>query len=570
MIKLTTPYIADADMSAPHNYHPTPQFKRESFISLNGQWDFAITQTEEKPNFKDKIIVPFCPESTASGLGIAVKPGDRMHYRRSFTSPDSTDGKKVILHFGAVDQCCRIYVNGDLVGENRGGYIPFSFDITAHLKNGENELYVAATDGLDHKYPWGKQKYDRGGMWYTPVSGIWQTVWIEVLPQNYIEKIHITPNINGATIKIIGGCGHKKITLTETGEVFECDSDTVEISPAEVKRWTPETPYLYYFTLECGDDKVESYFAIRTLDIKNVGVKNRICLNGKPYLFNGMLDQGYYPDGIFMPATVDGYIDDIKLTKALGFNMLRKHIKIEPMIFYYLCDKYGVAVFQDMVNNGSYKFLRDTALPTVSQNLGQRLQDKSFSRDTETRSIFEQTMYNTADHLYNTPSVVYYTIFNEGWGQFDSDNMYNKLRSVDNTRIIDSTSGWFRRKKSDVDSRHIYFRPLKPKHLDTRPLVISEFGGYAHSVKGHVSSEKIYGYRTFDSREEFENAVCKLYETEVKELVKTGASAFVYTQVSDVEDEINGFVTYDRMIVKVDTERLKRINDNLKSISENL
>ena len=570
MAKLTTPYIKLADMSAPHNYHPTPQFKRDSYMILNGSWDFAITKSDIKPSFIDKITVPFCPESMASGIEREVLPGDYMHYHRTFTVPKEFFGKKMLLHFGAVDQCCHVYVNDVLVGQNAGGYIPFTFDISDCLKDGENDLYVVATDSLGTKYPYGKQKYQRGGMWYTPVSGIWQTVWLEALPENFIEKIHITPNKSGATIKVTSSDAHKKITLTESGEIFESDSDLIEVYPKEIKLWTPDTPYLYHFTIECGDDKVESYFAIRWVDVQNVHGKNRICLNGKPYLFNGMLDQGYYPDGIFMPATVDGYVDDIKLAKSLGFNMLRKHIKIEPMIFYYLCDKYGIAVFQDMVNNGKYKFLRDTALPTVSINYGQKLNDKNFARDKESRRIFENTMRKTADLLYNSPSVVYYTIFNEGWGQFDADNMYDKLKTCDTTRIVDSTSGWFRRKKSDVDSRHIYFRPLKPTHLDTKPLVISEFGGYAHSVKDHVFSEKIYGYRTFDSREEFENAICKLYKTEVRELVNNGASAFVYTQVSDVEDEINGFVTYDRQIVKVNTERLRIINEDLRKTYETL
>ena len=249
-------------------------------------------------------------------------------------------------------------------------------------------------------------------------------------------------------------------------------------------------------------------------------------------------------------------------------HLLRKHIKIEPMIFYYLCDKMGVAVFQDMVNNGTYHFVRDTVLPTVSTVYLQCLNDKSFSKNTEVRAIFENTMYHTLDLLYNTPSVVYYTVFNEGWGQFCADDMYDKMKNFDSTRIVDSTSGWFRRQKSDVDSRHIYFRALKPKKLDGRPLVISEFGGYAHGVERHTFGEDIYGYRIMKTREEYENAVCKLYQTEVKDLVETGASAFVYTQVSDVEDEINGFVTYDRQVVKIDTDRLRKINKNLKNISE--
>lgn len=567
MAKLTTPYTEKMDRSCPHAYHPTPQFKRAGYLCLNGEWDFLVSKSEERDGFTGKILVPFSPESQLSGIERVILPEDHVHYRRFFKTPEDFADKKVFLHFGAVDQTCKVYINGCLIGENKGGYLPFSFDITSKLVDGENELYVVARDGLDHKYPYGKQKYDRGGMWYTPVSGIWQTVWLEARPECYVEDIKITPYEKGVKIAVTGGCDRKRITLKESGEVFEFDGNIVDIEPKDLKLWSPENPYLYNFTLECGEDRIESYFAVRWVDVREVGGVQRICLNGKHYLFNGMLDQGYYPDGIFMPATEDGYLDDIKLTKSLGFNMLRKHIKIEPMIFYYLCDKYGIAVFQDMINNGNYSFFKDTALPTVSTVTLQRMNDRHFNRNKEARAIFEATMYGTADHLYNTPSIVYYTVFNEGWGQFNADEMYGKLKSYDSTRIIDATSGWFRRHESDVDSRHIYFRALKPKKLDGRPLVISEFGGYAHGVDGHRFSEKVYGYRVFPTASEYEDAVSRLYDTEVRELVKRGASAFVYTQVSDVEDEINGFITYDRQVVKVDCERLNRINKELENIS---
>ena len=567
MAKLTTPYTEKMDRSCPHAYHPTPQFKRAGYLCLNGEWDFLVSKSEERDGFTEKILVPFPPESQLSGIERVILPEDHVHYRRFFKTPEDFADKKVFLHFGAVDQTCKVYINGCLIGENKGGYLPFSFDITSKLVDGENELYVVARDGLDHKYPYGKQKYDRGGMWYTPVSGIWQTVWLEARPECYVEDIKITPYEKGVKIAVTGGCVRKRITLKESGEVFEFDGNIVDIEPKDLKLWSPENPYLYNFTLECGEDRIESYFAVRRVDVREVGGVQRICLNGNPYLFNGMLDQGYYPDGIFMPATEDGYLDDIKLTKSLGFNMLRKHIKIEPMIFYYLCDKHGIAVFQDMINNGNYSFFKDTALPTVSTVTLQRMNDRHFNRNKEARAIFEATMYGTADHLYNTPSIVYYTVFNEGWGQFNADEMYGKLKSYDSTRIIDATSGWFRRHESDVDSRHIYFRALKPKKLDGRPLVISEFGGYAHGVDGHRFSEKVYGYRVFPTASEYEDAVSRLYDTEVRELVKRGASAFVYTQVSDVEDEINGFITYDRQVVKVDCERLNRINKELESIS---
>ena len=568
MTKLITPYVEKMDRRCPHEYHPTPQLMRKDYAVLNGEWDFALTLEESTQNYPKKILVPFPPESVASGIEESVLPEHYMHYRKSFKMPESFEGKRIFLHFGAVDQSCTVYVNGTKLGSHKGGYTPFCFEITDVIDKTDNEIKLVARDGLDHRYPYGKQKYKRGGMWYTPVSGIWQTVWLEARPKVHIEDIKITPYDEGVKITVTGGDIHKKITLKESGEVFEFDGNIVNIEPKDVKLWTPESPYLYEFTLECGEDIIESYFAIRWIDVRNIDGVNRICLNGVPYLFNGMLDQGYYPDGIFMPATKDGYEDDIRLTKALGFNMLRKHIKVEPMIFYYLCDKMGVAVFQDMVNNGTYHFIRDTVLPTVSTVYLQRLNDESFSPSIDVRAIFENTMYETADHLYNVPSIVYYTIFNEGWGQFSADVMYEKLKSFDSTRIIDSTSGWFRRYESDVDSRHIYFRPLKPKKLDGRPLVISEFGGYAHGVNDHTFGDGTYGYRVFKDIKDYENAVYTLYDTEVRALVENGASAFVYTQVSDVEDEINGFYTYDRQIVKVDADRLKKLNDELKSISD--
>ena len=568
MAKLSTPYVEKIDRTCPHAYHPTPQFKRAGYLCLNGEWDFAKSKSTDTDELKQKILVPFPPESMLSGIEEAVLPDDYLHYKKRFTLPEDFAGKRVFLHFGAVDQTCTVYLNGKLLGENKGGYLPFSFDITDALVDSENEVYVIARDGLDHKYPYGKQKYKRGGMWYTPVSGIWQTVWLEARPESYVEDIKITPYEKGVKIVVTGGDSHKKITLTESGEVLEFDGSIVNVEPRDLKLWTPESPYLYDFTLEAGEDVIESYFAVRWVDVREVGGVERICLNGEPYLFNGLLDQGYYPDGIFLPATEDGFIDDIKIAKSAGFNMLRKHIKIEPMIFYYLCDKLGIAIFQDMINNGNYYFFKDTVLPTVSTVTLQKMSDKHFNRNKETRAIFEDTMYRSADHLYNVPSIVYYTVFNEGWGQFNADKMYAKLKAFDPTRIIDATSGWFRRRESDVDSRHIYFRALKPKKLDGRPLVISEFGGYAHGVDGHRYSEKIYGYRVFDTKEGYEDAVCKLYDGEVRELVKSGASAFVYTQVSDVEDEINGLVTYDREIVKVDVKRLKEINNSLFNTSK--
>ena len=295
------------------------------------------------------------------------------------------------------------------------------------------------------------------------------------------------------------------------------------------------------------------------------GGKKRITLNGEPYLFNGLLDQGYFPDGIFLPATSDGYKEDILTAKALGFNMLRKHIKIEPECFYYLCDTLGMAVFQDAVNNSDYSFLRDTLLPTIGLK---RLSDKKLHKCKRARKIFTETALGMTAHLYNHPSVLYYTIFNEGWGQFSADEVYKIVKDSDKTRIIDATSGWFIRHKSDVESHHVYFKKLKAKSPRKRPVVISEFGGYSHRCEGHLFGDKNYGYKTFKSREEFEENVKKLYLCEVLPLVKKGVSALVYTQISDVEDETNGFLTYDRRVLKVNPETFAEISKSLQEASK--
>ncbi|MBR7116137.1 MAG: glycoside hydrolase family 2 [Clostridia bacterium] len=549
---LKTDYIKMMDRVCPHGYYPRPSMVRDSFLSLNGEWEFGVSGSKDEPIYNEKILVPFCPESHLSGIERMIKPDEYMHYRKAVVLPDGFIKERIILHFGAIDQEAWVYINGKPVYERLGGYIPFEIDITDYIEGEEFEISVIVRDSLDTKYPYGKQTYKRGGMWYTPVSGIWQSVWLESVPKDYICKLRFTQIDGGVHLEVLGGATHKVVTL-DGGVGIGFDGDGIDIIPEGAVLWTPETPKLYGITVTSGEDTVRSYFAIRQVDIRNIDGVERICLNGEPYVFNGLLDQGYYPDGIFMPATEEGYLDDIRATKSLGFNMLRKHIKIEPEIFYYLCDREGIAVFQDMINNSSYSFLRDTALPTVGI---QKLNDEKMHKDPETRKIFEKTMYETADLLYNHPSVVYYTIFNEGWGQFASDEMYEKLKKHDPSRIIDSTSGWFRRKKSDVDSRHIYFKALKPKGLDGRPLVISEFGGYSYRVEGHLFGDANYGYKLFPDKEKFEDAIIMLYANEVLPLVKAGASAFVYTQVSDVEDETNGFLTYDRKVLKVDPERV--------------
>ena len=530
----------------PWQIYPRPQMRRNSFLNLNGEWELAVGDGE----YDKKILVPFCPESQLSGLKEHFDHNLPLKYRRSFTLPEAFGNRRVLLHFGAVDSSAEVFLNGEIVAEHVGGYEAFCVDITDCLK-AENELVVVSMDPMYNIQPYGKQTLKRGGMWYTPVSGIWQTVWLESVPENYIRKLNIENR--GASVTITTEPAlDGKVTVAGLGEYALADGK-VTITPEHPHFWSPEDPYLYEFVVETGEDKIESYFALRTLEIKKVGDYQRLCLNGKPYFFHGLLDQGYWPDGLFTPAAPECYANDILAVKKQGFNTLRKHIKVEPEEFYYQCDKLGMIVFQDMVNNGDYNFIRDTALPTVGI---QKLNDKNLHSDPVTRDAFLRGMEATVNQLRNHPCILYWTIFNEGWGQFDSDNVYHHLMAMDNTRWIDSTSGWFRRKETDVDSRHVYFKPVKLR-AGEKPLVLSEFGGYSFKPEGHVfNTEQTYGYGKFEDQEQFAQAVEKLYRDQIIPAAKTGLCAAIYTQVSDVEDETNGLLSYDRKVEKLTPERM--------------
>lgn len=539
-VKLTTPF-AEKMGETPWSEYPRPTLVRDSYLSLNGEWELC------SDSYNGAVTVPFPPESLLSGVGREV--GEEYSCKRKFSLPAGFVNDRVIVHFGAVDAEAVVIINGREAGHHVGGYLAFSFDVTELLREGENEIEVKVRDSLDTELPYGKQSRKRGGMWYTPISGIWQSVWLESVPNSYIERLEITPSLDSVQIKVTGGEAHKRLTL-EGGEVYEFDGDVVTVSVADPINWTPETPKLYGFTLECGEDCVRSYFALRTVETK----ENRILLNGKPYFFHGLLDQGYFSDGIYTPATPEGYEFDILKMKELGFNMLRKHIKVEPELFYYYCDKHGMAVFQDFVNSGKYNFIIDTALPTVGLKRG-----VSHRASKKRRERFEADGLGTQKQLFNHPSVCCYTIFNEGWGQYDADRLYRFFKQNDPSRFYDATSGWFFERDSDVDSHHVYFKPIKLKPSQ-KPLVLSEFGGYSCKIEGHsFNLSKTYGYKFFDKREDFEDALVKLYLDEVVPSVRQGLCAAVLTQVSDVEDETNGLVTYDRRTVKVDAARMQAV-----------
>ena len=545
----------------PWTVYPRPQLKRDSWINLNGQWEFEAAAARPR-EYTRTIQVPFCPESMLSGIKAHFPEGISLWYRRWFTLPEGFGRGRVLLHIGAADQSAEVFLNGKHIGKHHGGYEAFSFDLTHALKE-ENELIIRCWDDLkDKSMPYGKQTVKRGGMWYTPVSGIWQTVWLESVPEVYIEKLNIENR--GASVTIdIGKNIPGTVTVAGLGS-YSLEKGKVIITPEKPHFWSPEDPYLYEFSVETEQDRVESYFALRTLEIKKIDGWQRLCLNGEPYFFHGLLDQGYWPDGLFTPAAPECYADDILAMKKLGFNTLRKHIKVEPEEFYYQCDRLGMVVFQDMVNNGRYSYLRDTVLPTVSLGSQKWLNDKNLHKDEGVRKNFIAGMTATVNQLKNHPSILYWTIFNEGWGQFDSDSVYEQLLPLDDTRWVDSTSGWFRRKKTDVDSRHVYFRKVALKAGD-KPLVLSEFGGFAYKVEGHIfNSDKEYGYGSYDSLDAFGDAVARVYMEQVVENAKNGLCAAIYTQVSDVEDEINGLITYDRRVEKLTAEKMLPVADALQ------
>ena len=542
--------------------HPRPQMKRNQWQSLNGSWTLD----------GDAIRVPFPPQSKLSNYKKKVK--EVFTYEKKFDLSKDLKGGRILLHLDAVDQVAEVSLNGKTLGCHEGGYLAFSFDVTdCILKEGENRLQVQVTDKLSLDYPYGKQCKKRGGMWYTPVSGIWKNVWLEAVPEKYIEKLKMTPDLTGVKIEVFGEVdGFSVEVQVENGQklqkTFESKTGYLKLSGEKLsdgtvcdpKYWTPDDPQLYWMTVTAGEDSVETYFALRTIEIKKIADVNRVCLNGEPIFLHGVLDQGYFPEGIYLPAEETEYDRDILRMKELGINLLRKHCKVEPDYFYYACDKLGMLVMQDMVNSGSYSFIRDTALPTIGFKKRGDLTGTGGKR----KEFFKAHVENTIEQVYNHPSVVAYTIFNEGWGQFESDKMYEFVKSLDASRLVDATSGWFAQEKNDFDSEHIYFKAIEMEPKE-RPMFLSECGGYSMAVEGHYYSKyNVYGYGGSEDASKLTDDIVNLYEVMVLPAAPKGMCGCIYTQLSDVEDEINGLYTYDRKVCKVEKERMLAVARKLQ------
>ena len=563
---LSTPFGEKLDKNAPVSEYPRPQLIRDSYLNLNGYWDYAIKKQKTIPDHYDgKILVPFVPESILSEVQKSVKPDDILYYHRTFRLPEGFNKGLVHLNFGAVDQQATIYLNGKKVGEHEGGYLPFSLNITPYLKQ-ENDLVVEVRDVSDTSYhSRGKQSFNRGGIWYTPSSGIWQTVWLESTPENYIESVKITPDYDHGSVNIKVKGNSKTYTYTINDEITVTANNEVTIKLNNFIPWSPENPYLYSLTITNGEDRVDSYFAMRKVTKQNdKSGYPRIFLNDEPYFCKGVLDQGYWSDSLYTPVSDEAIIHDIQTLKDMGFNTIRKHIKIEPLRWYYYCDKLGMLVWQDMVNGGEqYSFMTIAALPFINVKLNDH-EYKKFARQNETgRREYCGELRETIDLLYNTPSIIVWVPFNEGWGQFDSLEITSLIKELDPTRLIDHASGWHDQGGGDFNSLHIYFSNIDFKQ-DNRITAISEYGGYSWLINEHSYNDAGYGYKLFKDQNELQEAFKQLHLEQIKPLIEKGLSALIYTQVSDVEDEVNGLMTYDRKVTKFDKDFVKEIMDSLE------
>lgn len=675
MMNLETRWSEAAKAGETWKEYPRPQLVRDSFFSLNGRWQYVIVKEQKQRKHQTvlplqklreaavhgeksaaesrgrvsqpnkvcggTILVPFCPESALSGVQHVLQPDEILYYKKTFVLPERfrrADGKdRVLLHFGAVDQVCHVYINGKCAGRHTGGYTAFTFDITPYLRPGLNELRLRVRDWTEEA-PFGRGKqllHPHGkysSLFYTPCSGIWKSVWLECVPKAYIRSLCLTPYFDEGEIgirlnlenpdessaaddtasaskkrsgKLLMKRPSANVQKTETeaettsgrGRIENVGEDTKVEETASVRislrgetvletelqldrgeqrfdlgqfeAWTPEHPVLYDICIKAGEDEVRSYFGMRKISTRpdQKGIL-RFYLNNEPIFINGLLDQGYWPDGLLTAPSADALRYDIEKLKGLGYNLIRKHIKVEPERFYYDCDRLGMLVWQDMPNGGGrYNMFFVTELPNTFDFFCRAVKDNAYRlfarRNKWGRSQYYEELEAMIRELYNHPSVIAWVPFNEGWGQFDANEATRRIRALDPTRLINEACGWFDQGGGDMYTIHNYRRPLSVKPQPPRVVALTEYGGYSLPVPGHMACEKEFGYKAFSTKEALTDAYEALVERDVLRNLSCGLSAAIYTQVSDIEEEINGLMTYDRAEDKLLPERVQEINKRL-------
>ncbi|MFL6158903.1 MAG: glycoside hydrolase family 2 protein [Marmoricola sp.] len=563
---LLTRWGRELDPDHPLPEHPRPQLVRETgWLNLNGRWEYAFGGPERPSAWDGEIVVPFSPETVLSGVGRQLQPDEWLWYRRTGVVVDEVTGSaRVLLHFGAVDQSCTVWVNGTEVGSHTGGYLPFTFDVTDALVPATQTIEVRVRDlsetGVHAR---GKQRLDRGRIWYTAQSGIWQTVWLEAVPDEYVDRLRVVPDLATGSFTVE--------TTTSTGA-----RRTDVVTPDDPHRWTPDDPFLHELELTVGEDTVRTSAALRSFGTATDELgRTRFLLNGEPFAAVGVLDQGYWPDGLLTPPSDAAMVHDITTVKELGFTVLRKHVKIEPLRWYHHCDRLGLVVWQDMVNGGGRYRELVTNLPARRPvRFSDHRYGLFFRSDPDGRTEFREEVRRTVALLGSTACVAVWTLFNEGWGQFDANAIAAEVSSLDPTRSVNAVSGWIDQGGGDVRSLHSYLKPFRLRRRrrgrrDRRAVALTEYGGYSLPVAGHTAvnpdgTTEEFGYRHFDSPDELAAGFTALHREQVEPALERGLAATFYTQLTDVEDELNGLLTWDREVQKIPTAVVRAALDRLR------
>lgn len=578
----------DADNPRPE--YPRPQLVRDSYHCLNGRWDYAVTESLAPPESYDtSIVVPFSPEAALSGVGRILRPDEVAHYRRSFALPSGFVRRwddRVLLHLDAVDQWCRVAVNGHVLGEHEGGYLPMTVDLTGRLVSGANELVVTVADPSETgPGARGKQRLERGGVWYTPQSGIWQTVWLEAVPAVAVDAVRVTPNLDSESFEItvdvvdrrsgsVAASHDCTVVLRADGKllgrVTGRGGEPMTLPVPEPRLWSPDDPYLYDLEVSVGRDRVTSYAGMRSFGVgQDAEGHPRLLLNGRPYFHAGVLDQGYWSDGLYTAPSDEAMVHDIATMKRLGFTMLRKHVKVEPLRWYHHCDRLGMLVWQDMVNGGDQYHPAVVTAPAVAPVHIPDNRHALFGRSNAAgRAQWLREMAQTVRHLRNVVSLAVWVPFNEGWGQFDAAWVTEQVRRIDPTRTIDHASGWHDQGAGDLTSRHAYVRPFRvPRRRAAtahRALALTKYGGYSCRLPEHSAGDAAFGYRRYPDPASLGTAFTSLHARQIQPAIARGLAATVYIQLSDVEDETNGLLTYDRRVQKLSDDVVQHVTATLR------